>query len=387
MDLNLDLIKRINKSYEDDIIRSAIAATADELPLSYESITDEWLSNVLCRSCPEIKVVRHALGSVDNGTSNRRKIYLEYSADGEVFGLPSVAFCKASHAISNRIALGVSGAARSEVLFYNEIRPDLKIEAPQPLYANMDAESFNSMIILKDLSGDVHEFCTQGTSISRQLAESQLELLAELHGSVLASSSLSQRIRQLPTFPEFFANMLGFGLREGAEAGFIAAQSSIPERLYARHREVWQATVASLADHDSMPRTLIHGDVHLKNWYITKDARMGLADWQGCARGHWSRDVAYAMSTALHPDDRRAWERDLLGIYLDRLHAAGGPKVDFDEGMLSYRRQLLSSLAWWTLTLAPPAGLPDMQPQDDTLEFIKRIAIAVDDLDVLDLFI
>ncbi|MCY1562617.1 hypothetical protein D9M68_1000460 [compost metagenome] len=75
-----------------------------------------------------------------------------------------------------------------------------------------------------------------------------------------------------------------------------------------------------------------------------------------------------------------------MSLYLDELHAAGGPQVSFDEGWNIYRQQLLSALTWWTVTLTPPPGLPDMQPRDTTLEFIRRISTAIDDLDSLDAF-
>jgi hypothetical protein len=35
----------------------------------------------------------------------------------------------------------------------------------------------------------------------------------------------------------------------------------------------------ALAMHEREPRTLLHSDVHLGNWYVTGDGRMGLCDW------------------------------------------------------------------------------------------------------------
>ncbi|MEJ2459065.1 MAG: hypothetical protein P8Y58_13380 [Novosphingobium sp.] len=46
----------------------------------------------------------------------------------------------------------------------------------------------------------------------------------------------------------------------------------------------------------------------------------------------------------------------------------------------------MTVLAFWTNTLNPAPGMPDMQPRDSTLEFIRRITIAMDDLDTLDSF-
>ena len=58
--------------------RKAVAAT--DVPLSYEAITDDWLTAVLCAQHPGAAVVSHTLDAVDNGSSNRRKIYIEYKA-------------------------------------------------------------------------------------------------------------------------------------------------------------------------------------------------------------------------------------------------------------------------------------------------------------------
>jgi hypothetical protein len=75
-----------------------------------------------------------------------------------------------------------------------------------------------------------------------------------------------------------------------------------------------------------------------------------------------------------------------LQLYLEGLQGEGGPRIDFNEAWLAYRRQLMSALTWWTVTLTPPEGLPDMQPRDTSLEFIRRITTAIDDLDSLAAF-
>jgi hypothetical protein len=111
---------------------------------------------------------------------------------------------------------------------------------------------------------------------------------------------------------------------------------------------------------------------------------MGIGDWQSSGRGHWARDVTYTVSTALAITERRQLEQDLLRYYLDQLQAAGGPKLPFAEAWDHYRQQLLSALAWWTMTLTPGRDMPDMQPRDTTLAFIERIGAAMDDLDTLD---
>jgi hypothetical protein len=380
-----ELVARIEAAYRREAEHNREAVAAQDLPLSFESITSRWLTAVLCPRAPGAEVLSHRLGQTDNGSSNRRRIALTYNDAGRAAGLPEWVFCKATHGLTNRIILGVSGGARSEALFYNGVRRLLAIEAPIGYFAACDPETFNSMVMLADLTGKAQAFCDHKTVMTRKRVESQLRLLATLHGRCYSDETLRRRTRDFPTFRHFFSNTLKFGLRESAAAGFLAAEAVVPARLFRRHAEIWPATVAAVEASDALPHTLTHGDVHLKNWYVALSGEMGLGDWQCAARSHWGRDFAYAVATALAVKDRRAWERELLAYYLDRLALAGGPVTDIDTAWNIYRQQLASALAWWTITLCPTPGMPDMQPRDVSLEFIRRIATAMDDVDSLDI--
>ncbi|MGH7806211.1 MAG: hypothetical protein ACREQJ_17825, partial [Candidatus Binatia bacterium] len=124
----------------------------------------------------------------------------------------------------------------------------------------------------------------------------------------------------------------------------------------------------------------------LGTWYVTSAGRMGLCDWGCVMKGNGARDFAYAVSATLEVQDRRAWERDLLALYLDRLRAAGGESVTFEVGFRRYRQQLFAALLMWTPTLCHSPLLPDMQPEAVATEMIHRISTAIGDLDALDAF-
>lgn len=378
------MITEIQAAYERDQLLQREAITADDLPLSFESVTDRWLTAVLCQNVPNAKVIGHQLGPVDTGSSNRRRIEVEYNDVGIAAGLPWALFCKASHELYNRISLGVSGGAHVETYFYNHIRPLLQIEAPRSFYAKYDPTSFNSMVILGDLTGSVTEFCNHKTVMTLERARSQMRLLGKLHGTTYSHPGIQAQMEHVKTWPDYFNGTLAFGMEAGSNNGFLAAEEVIPSRLFKRYQDVWSTTMRSMELHRTSPYFFAHGDVHLKNWYVAGSGEMGLGDWQCASRGHWARDFAYALSTALTVEDRRTWERDLLKLYLEELRAAGGPAVSFDEGWNAYRQQLITALTWWTVTLTPPPGMPDMQPRDITLEFIRRIATAMDDVDTMD---
>ena len=167
-------------------------------------------------------------------------------------------------------------------------------------------------------------------------------------------------------------------------SGLRTSADVIPGDVMSQRDDIYPLMLRGLSVHADGPRTLLHSDVHLGNWYVTGDGRMGLCDWALVCRGHWSRDFAYALSTVLDVADRRAWERDLLRRYLDRMKEFAAVRVDFDEAWLHYRRQTFAALLMWTPTLCHPPTMPDMQPEAMSLEMIRRITAAMSDLESFD---
>jgi len=104
-------------------------------------------------------------------------------------------------------------------------------------------------------------------------------------------------------------------------------------------------------------------------------------------RGGWAYDVAYAVASSLTVDDRRLWERDLLAFYLDRLHAAGGPRLDFYEAFRTYRQHMPYPYLCWLMTLVGQSSVtPDMQKEYVSMNIVERSAHAIDDLETLKAF-
>jgi hypothetical protein len=380
--------ERIKSEYMRETEQGAhrILTSRDELPLSYEEITPAWLTAALADGVAGAEVVSHRLGEKDEGTSSRRHIYLDWNAAGVEAGLPASVFSKSTMTLESRYLLGMNGGIAAEAVFYNKVLPTLSVRAPRALFASYHPKTFNSIIIMQDLAGQV-EFGSHELDLTLEQARSQLRLLAALHARYYESAELNTTLDEFNDWENYFAitvDAAGFG--PACARGFEQAEEVIPARLFARADEVWPATLASVQDHRMLPRTLIHSDVHLKNWYIDADGEMGLNDWQCSCKGNWGRDLAYAISTALSVENRRSWERDLVAYYVEQLHTAGAPEVKFDQAWRIYRRQLFSALAWWTGTLGQPPEAPKMQPPATSTEFIRRMTHAIDDLDALDAF-
>ncbi|MET0985760.1 MAG: phosphotransferase [Steroidobacteraceae bacterium] len=370
---------RVRELFEQERREAKIARTLDDIPISFELISHEWLSRVLCAGVHGAEVTAHTLDIDREGTTNRGRIFLQYNAAGQAAKLPPSVFCKATQTLESRFILGLNNCAEGEITFYNKVRALLDIEAPVAYFSKIDRESLNSITLLRDMTGQV-EFCDERTQVSQTMARDQLGVLARLHGKFYGKSGRETPLSDYQTIEEF--NRLteeGVHWSERGYEGLLQAEPVVPARLLARAKDIWPATSRAFARHGDLPRTLIHNDVHLKNWYITSAGRMGLSDWQCVVRGHWCRDLAYVISSSLSPDNRRAWERELIAYYLECLAGQGIPTPSLDQTMRLYRQQLFAALQMWTVTLARPEGAPEMQPPATSLEFIRRIATAIDD--------
>lgn len=385
MTMDTALIDRVKQRYSEEVASAGPVTDASQVPTTYEAITPEWMTAVLCADTPGARVERVTLDKADDGTSNRRRIFVRYNQTGIDAGLPASVFGKSSQNLHNRITYAILGTGQTETTFYKEFRPLLPIEAPVAYHANFDPDTFNSIILLHDLAGKA-VFCDENTPIDFDRASNMVTLLATVHSTFHENDRLPFAQSRLKTWPEHWANIVRLGMEEYSNRGFQAAEGEIPARLFARFEEIWPATLRAVERHKSLPRTLVHGDVHLKNWYVTAGGRMGLSDWQGPTVAHWSRDFAYATSAALKVEDRRKWQEELLRVYLDEMASRGAQVPSFDEALVLVKQQLFTALAYWTVTLRHPPTMPDMQPEGTTREFIKRIATAVDDHDALESF-
>ena len=357
-----------------------------DVPGSPVAITPEWLTAAICSKTPGAAVTGLVVEPVSAGTQARHRLRVTYNAAGVEAGLPATIFTKSLPSIVTRMVAGFNGHARTEGNFYSEVRPLLHIEAPTCYYSTYDKRTFAAIHLLEDLVATKSAtFCDHATYVSRAMAEDMIDLLAALHGRFYNDPMLKQNFRWLADYPRWFSiGAEKMRTEHYTQKAFDAAAHIIPSQLMTRRREVWPATLRAIKVHETEPATFLHSDVHIGNWYQTGAGRMGLCDWQCPSRGHWSRDFAYAVSAALTPADRRAWERALLERYLARLAEAGGPKLNFDQSWTYYRQQVLHALAMWTITLCHSPLLPSMQPKPMTLAMLERIATAANDLGSLD---
>jgi hypothetical protein len=360
----------------------------DDVPCSPAAITPEWLTAVLCEKHPGAMVTHVEIKPASAGTHERHRLIVSYNEAGRRAGLPGSIFTKSLPSVVTRMIGGFNGTARVEGQFFLQLRPMLQIEAPVGYHAAFDRRTFASILLLEDLVATKSAtFCHHRTYVTRGMADDMIDVLAALHARFHGDSELAKQNRWLAGYPKWFTiGAEKMRLEHYTRKAFDAASHVIPEKVMAQRDAIWPAAMRALAVHEGEGQGLIHSDVHIGNWYRTAAGKMGLCDWQCLSRGHWSRDFAYAVTTALTPGDRRKWEKDLLVRYLERFAELTGARPDFDESFQYYREQMVHALLMWTITLCHSRLLPNMQPEDTTLTMIERITTAMADLETLKSF-
>ncbi len=380
-------IYRVRRHVLFDRLLKPKAYLATDVPWGPEAITTDWLNATVAPAFPGAKVVDSHLGSGSSGTSVRRQLSLEWS-EGTVAEAPRSLFMKTCPSFVTRMANSAGGVAVAEGNFYRLLRPELDVEAPLGYFSAFDPVSCRSIHLLEDLVATKQaSFCNWKTVIDRQKAESVVDLLASYHGRFYGDPELEAMSGWMRTTTQWIVNgFIRSGFDKNHREAFEVGADLMPADVRDAGQRSFDAVIASLPMHDEGPRTLIHSDVHLGNWYTTGAGEMGLCDWQCISRGHWARDLAYAISTVLTVEDRRAWERELIRRYADRLSEASGHKFDEATVFDAYRRQVPAALLMWTTTLVPAPTMPDMQPIEMSRAMVTRLTHAMSDLESLSLF-
>jgi thiamine kinase-like enzyme len=359
-----------------------------DVPPSPEALTVEWLTLALCQRIPGAAVTGFELGPRNDGTSARRTMRVTYNPVGRDAALPEAVFTKSAPSFLNRMVAAGARLAQIEASFYRFVRPELDIEAPATLYSAFDQVSHRLMLITDDVT--VTRGATFGTALNRSLSRAQAEqlvtTLAALHArywNAPIQNMFGDWLCDAYQYLQILDNSLD--VRARILSGFERARAVVPPQVYAQRNEMYPALVESQR-HNAFggATTFLHGDVHPGNWYLTRDGALGLYDWQMCVRGGPARDLAYALTSHLTVEDRRAWERVLLDRYRDELAQRGvaSPPGSADL-FLDYRRQAIYGVFAWLATIGRSPLQPKYQPDEISLANLARMTQACADLDTI----
>jgi hypothetical protein len=353
------------------------------VPVSAAKISRQWLNALLCKDIPGAAIVEVRVAGGSDGTNTRRALSVRYNEAGTGANLPTELFVKSATALRTRMMNTLTTRGESEVQFYNTLARDLPIEIPRPIYAGFHRPSGRMVIVFPNMVTEGTTFLDPTHHITQEQAEGMIDLLARYQSATWNSPNL-RASRSFPTTLQYqkIINVKALPFEERAAVGLERAASVLPEdiRRIGRKR-LWRLHMASIERLENRAHVLTHYDMHIGNWYVTKDGRMGLTDWS-MRFGHWSSDLTYMLLSALSIEDRRRWERDLLRRYRDQLRVGGVSDLPSEEEIWNeYRRQTFHPLYFWLTTIGAGALQPNMQPDSISLANLQRMGQAIIDLD------
>lgn len=230
-----------------------------------------------------------------------------------------------------------------EALFYQRIAPHISLRAPRAI-AHIDEEASCAILIMEDLIHGGAQFCSAREPFTADLAAKSLDQIARLHAAAHlldANDWIPSRLSVLATKPHFTAAKLQ-ELMDGPRCANLSRSTGNAILLL----EGMKILAARFAKSST---TILHGDCHVGNFYLTKDGP-GLTDWQLIQRGNWAQDVAYHISAVLPEEIAGREERTLLNHYLDCLRAHGGVAPDAESAWNDYRLAQIYGYYHWAIT-------------------------------------
>ncbi len=271
-------------------------------------ITPAWLTSALAVSGLDAQVGRVAhspVGTGQMGSCYRLMISYE-TGDGPaqlVVKLPSTDPASRSS--------GATGY-RTEVLFYRELASGLRIHVPKCWYADVSEDGCDFTLLLDDLAP-----CEQGDQVAGCTIEQARHAAinaARLHGPTWQSADVRDLPWIIPSAPstaEVTAPFLAeatkaFVARYHLGSGDAAVLGAFAERFVA-----W-------ATGRDTPFSLVHNDYRLDNLLFSppgEEISVATVDWQVLTVGLPQRDIAFLLSTGLHPEMRRRHEYEIVGSY------------------------------------------------------------------------
>jgi aminoglycoside phosphotransferase (APT) family kinase protein len=124
------------------------------------------------------------------------------------------------------------------------------------------------------------------------------------------------------------------------------------------------------------PLTLVHGDSHLGNFFVSGE-EMGMLDWQAVQWGKGIRDVQYLLIDSLPAEILAEHEEGLVLYYLAEL-AEQGVSLAFDEAWEQYRAYSFQTF----ITIVVSLGSGSMLGMDEVMqEILARCIAAMERLD------
>lgn len=341
------------------------------VPQSLDEITPGWMSAALTEQYPGAVVDDVSVELRDDGTNRRARLALSYSAGSG----PATIFVKAADPAHKELIRMTSGMFHEPRLFMSRV--ELPLEHPAVYAAAIDEDAYDFVMVMEDLNARAADPRDSLRPLTVEQAASGVRALGRLHSRywgerVLRHPDLAWLEPFLPFDGLQYAPLPSALERLDAETPGEVLSLTI-DRLV---ESIWKPYIRTLT---TSPQTLLHGDPHIGNTYVTPDDEVGFLDWQMARRGNWSLDLGYFLQGALTVDARRKHEGALLEEYRDALTLPDTELPSLDEIWLRYRASVAHGLTLWLCTASAGGGL--WQRAEIAVALAQRYAIAFGDLE------
>jgi hypothetical protein len=325
------------------------------MPLTIEEIDTAWLTSALSGAFPGIEVKGFEVLSVRHGFTTVIRVRLDVDEASRAAGFPETLVVKGGFEPWSRER---ARTYAMEAIAYRDVWPVLPLNVPKSYFADVDGERKQAIMIMEDLVPRGVTFCNGLEPRRYDQVARTLSALAEFHAKTWESPEIGSGGRW-DTSSRFEPGGRWVGISNNGAAifrhylydvGFLRTEvfarlARLP-RGTATAREFHDLEWAKLAmDYisalgDLLPNCIVHGDMHLGNVFEEPDGTPGFFD----ALPHKEpahMEVAYHITCALDPADRRRWDRALVAHYLAELARHGVESPDFDEMMHHFAAYLV----------------------------------------------
>jgi aminoglycoside/choline kinase family phosphotransferase len=301
------------------------------IPQRIADLTPAFLSEALGHRVAEVSLEPVGTGQVADSAR------ITFVWDPPESGPPTLVAKVTSASDVSRAIARITRTYEVEVGFYNDLAPQVGVNAPACHFAAHDPETGAYCVILDDLApceqGDQMRGCTPDE------AALALRELPELHAPGWDDPLLDA----LPWIKR----------RDPAEAEFASAYlTSLLPGFFDRYADRLDDDVIAMTERavpvvtrHALPAqgaTIIHNDFRCDN-LMFGGPRVWVLDWQTVAIGDGLLDVSYFLGGSLLVDDRREHEEELVRAYVEDL-TSRGIAIGFDEGWTRYRRNAFAGL-------------------------------------------
>ena len=232
----------------------------------------------------------------------------------------------------------------NEINFYRHLAHKTPLPSPKCLFADIDPETQDFLLILEDLgdaeAGDQLQGCT---------AEEMLlafELAARMHALYWdKTDEISWLNYQNVESMTLFRRDAIF--RPGVEPTIAAFPELFVDDLVDVVRKIGEQYADLFNQAMSGPSTLIHGDYRIDNMFLMRksgELEIIAVDWQNTTGGNGLMDTAYFSAQSCGTEHRGDTELKALRHYHDVLTDNGVKNYSFDQCVEHYRLNLLITM-------------------------------------------